>query len=110
MKNIAIIPARSGSKGLQDKNIADLSGKPLMYFSIQAAIDSGRFDEVMVSTDSEKYAEIARICGAKVPFLRSKHNSLDSSGTWDAVREILIAYQGIGRRFDTIVRIRKVIQ
>ena len=67
------------------------------------ALDSGRFDEVMVSTDSEKYAEIARICGAKVPFLRSKHNSLDSSGTWDAVREILIAYQGIGRRFDYVM-------
>ena len=60
MKAIAIVPARSGSKGLCDKNIADLNGKPLIYYSIKAAIDSQRFDEVMVSTDSEEYAEIAK--------------------------------------------------
>ena len=60
MKNLAIIPARSGSKGVKDKNIRDLCGKPLMAYSIEAALRSGEFDEVMVSTDSEKYAEIAR--------------------------------------------------
>ncbi|MCI9270110.1 MAG: acylneuraminate cytidylyltransferase family protein [Dorea sp.] len=103
MKNIAIIPARSGSKGLRDKNIAKLNGKPLMYYSIRAAIDSGEFDEVMVSTDSEKYAEIARKCGANVPFLRSTGNSLDSSGTWDAVREMLAAYRTIGKSFDYVM-------
>ena len=60
MGNIAIIPARSGSKGLVDKNIIDLAGKPLMYYTINAALESGCFDEVMVSTDSQKYAAIAK--------------------------------------------------
>ena len=71
MKNIAIIPARSGSKGLKDKNIRLLNGKPLLAYSVEAALESGVFDEVMVSTDSEKYAEIAKEYGASVPFLRS---------------------------------------
>lgn len=68
MKNIAIIPARSGSKGLKDKNIKELCGRPLMAYSIEAAHRSGQFDEVMVSTDSEQYAETARKYGAEVPF------------------------------------------
>ena len=71
MKNIAIIPARSGSKGLKDKNIRNLNGRPLLAWTIDAAVRSGEFDEIMVSTDSEAYAEIARQCGADVPFLRS---------------------------------------
>ena len=58
MNNIAIIPARSGSKGLPDKNILDLNGHPLMYYTIKAALKSGCFDTVMVSTDSEKYADL----------------------------------------------------
>ena len=67
MKNIAIIPARSGSKGLKDKNIRMLNGKPLLAYTIQAALDSGCFDTVMVSTDSEEYARIAEEYGAEVP-------------------------------------------
>ena len=59
MKNIAIIPARSGSKGVKDKNIRNLCGKPLMAYTIEAALQSSKFEEVMVSTDSEKYAAIA---------------------------------------------------
>lgn len=70
MRNIAIIPARSGSKGLKDKNIKELNGKPLMAYTIEAALESGVFDCVHVSTDSEKYAEIGRQFGADVPFLR----------------------------------------
>lgn len=70
MRNIAIIPARSGSKGLKDKNIKELNGKPLMAYTIEAALESGIFDCVHVSTDSEKYAEIGRQFGADVPFLR----------------------------------------
>lgn len=101
MKNIAIIPARSGSKGLPDKNIKMLSGRPLIAWSIEAAISSGVYDEVMVSTDSEKYAEIARSFGAKVPFLRSKEASSDTSSSWDAVREVLFKYQELGMNFDT---------
>ena len=66
MRKIAIIPARSGSKGLKDKNIIDLCGKPLIAYSIEAALQSGGFDRVIVSTDSEHYATIAREYGAEI--------------------------------------------
>ena len=101
MKNIAIIPARSGSKGIKDKNIRELNGKPLMAYTIEAALDSCEFDEVMVSTDSEEYAQIARQYGANVPFLRSKDNSSDSASSWDTVEEVLNGYKRRGKVFDT---------
>lgn len=101
MSNIAIIPARSGSKGIKDKNIKDLGGKPLMAYTIQAALDSGCFDEVMVSTDSEKYAEIAREFGASVPFLRSELTASDTASSWDMVDEVLNGYKKLGREFDS---------
>ncbi|MDE6435794.1 MAG: acylneuraminate cytidylyltransferase family protein [Lachnospiraceae bacterium] len=100
--NLAIIPARSGSKGLVDKNIRNLNGKPLMEYSIKAAIKSGCFDEVMVSTDSEKYADIAISCGAKVPFLRSSENSSDRASSWGVVREVLNGYREQGIQFDMV--------
>lgn len=102
LKNIAIIPARSGSKGLPDKNIKQLNGKPLMAYSIEAALKSKMFEEVMVSTDSNSYAEIAMRLGANVPFLRSEKNSSDSASSWDAVLEVLVAYKKIGKEFDTV--------
>lgn len=102
MKSLAIIPARSGSKGLPDKNIIDLNGKPLMYYTIKAAIESGCFNEIMVSTDSEEYASVARDCGANVPFLRSIVNSSDCAGSWDAVREVLSEYKKMGICFDYV--------
>lgn len=102
MGNIAIIPARSGSKGLPDKNIMELNGKPLMYYSINAALESGCFEEVMVSTDSEKYAAIAKQCGASVPFMRSDEMSGDSAGTWDTVREVLINYKKLGKQYEYV--------
>lgn len=102
MKNIAIIPARSGSKGLPNKNIRPLNGVPLLAYSIKAALDSGVFDTVMVSTDSEEYAEIARAYGAEVPFLRSATSSTDTSSSWTAVREVLEEYEKIGRKFDML--------
>jgi len=102
MHSLAIIPARSGSKGLPDKNIISLNGKPLMYYTIKAAVESGCFAEIMVSTDSEKYAEIARNCGAQVPFLRSEMMSSDTAGSWDVVREVLTNYQRLGREFDYV--------
>lgn len=102
MQNLAIIPARSGSKGLPDKNIKCLDGKPLMAYSIEAALASEMFSEVMVSTDSVKYAEIARICGASVPFMRSEINSIDRASSWDVVREILENYKKMGKSFDTL--------
>ncbi|WP_022761345.1 acylneuraminate cytidylyltransferase family protein [Butyrivibrio sp. AD3002] len=101
MKNLAIIPARSGSKGLVDKNIKPMNGKPLMGYTIDAALGSGVFDAVMVSTDSEKYAEIARGLGAEVPFLRSERTASDSASSWDAATEVIEKYAESGKNFDT---------
>ena len=70
MGNIAIIPARSGSKGLKDKNIKELNGKPMIAYTIEAALQSKLFDCVHVSTDSTLYADIAETYGAEVPFYR----------------------------------------
>lgn len=102
MKNLAIIPARSGSKGLIDKNIRLMNGKPLLAYTIDAAIKSSQFEEVFVSTDSIKYAEIAKQFGAKVPFLRSLQNAGDRASSWDVVRESLKMYEESGKNFDTI--------
>ena len=101
MKNLAIIPARSGSKGLKDKNIKLLNGNPLMAYSIEAALESGKFDEVMVSTDSAKYADIAKEFGAMVPFLRGERTSGDTASSWDTVKEVLSCYEELGKKFDT---------
>lgn len=101
MRNIAIIPARSGSKGVKDKNIRDLAGKPLMAYTIEAAVQSRQFDEVMVSTDSERYAEIAKKYGANVPFLRSRQTATDTASSWDMVEEVLSKYEEMGKSFDT---------
>lgn len=102
MRNIAVIPARSGSKGLKDKNIKELRGKPLMAYSIEAAMESGLYDTVHVSTDSEQYAQIARKYGADVPFLRAWEFSTDSASTWDAMRFVVHEYEKKGKSFDTI--------
>ena len=101
MKNIAIIPARSGSKGLKDKNIRLLNGKPLLAYTIEAALRSGCFDEVMVSTDSEEYGKIAMEYGANVPFLRGNENSRDNASPWEVVKEVLDRYKALGKEFDT---------
>lgn len=88
MKRIAIIPARSGSKSLKDKNIIDLCGKPLMAYSIEAAIQSGLFEHVIVSTDSERYAEISRLYGAEV-MMRGEMLSNDKATTYMVLEDIL---------------------
>lgn len=103
MRNIAIIPARSGSKGLPDKNIRLVNGKPLLAYTIEAALESGCFDTVHVSTDSERYAEIAREFGADVPFLRSAELATDTASTWDVVREVLARYAELGKKYDTMM-------
>ena len=89
MKNLAIIPARSGSKGLKNKNIKLLNGKPLLAYSIEAALKSKCFDSIIVSTDSKKYADIAIKYGAQVPFFRSTETSTDTATSWAVVREVL---------------------
>ena len=90
MRKIAVIPARSGSKGLADKNIAPLCGKPLMAYSIEAARDSGIFERVLVSTDSEKYAAIAREYGAGV-CMRPAHLADDTATTYDVLADLFAA-------------------
>lgn len=102
MKNLAIIPARSGSKGLKDKNIKLLNGKPLIAYTIEAAKKSELFDEIFVSTDSEKYAEIALEWGANVPFLRSDELSTDIASSWEVVKDALKRYKDMGKEFDSV--------
>lgn len=99
---IAVIPARSGSKGLKDKNIKKLQNKPLLAYSVEAALQSELFDCVHVSTDSEHYAAIAREYGANVPFLRDNRLSSDHASTWDAMKFVLQEYEKIGQSFDII--------
>lgn len=101
MKNIAIIPARGGSKRIPRKNIKTFMGKPIIAYSIEAALESGLFDEVMVSTDDEEIAETARKYGAKVPFMRSAETSNDYAGTDDVILEVLKMYKERGEEFDT---------
>ena len=103
MSSIAIIPARSGSKGLKDKNIRKLNGKPLMAYTIEAAIKSGLFDTIHVSTDSDQYAGIARNYGAEVPFLRNICNAGDTASSWDVVREVLQKYKERDKEYDICV-------
>ena len=103
MRRIAIIPARSGSKGLPDKNIKTLNGKPLIAYSIECAISSGVFDKVFVSTDSQKYADIAMRYGADASFLRSEKNSGDTASSWDAVREVIDTFEKNGEHFEEIM-------
>lgn len=100
MRAIAIIPARSGSKGLPDKNILPLEGKPMMAYTIEACLESGCFEKVHVSTDSELYAQIAIKYGADVPFLRDPSLATDQATTEDVIRDVLKKYQAKGEEFD----------
>lgn len=99
--NIAIIPARGGSKRIPRKNIRDFIGKPIIAYSIEAALESGLFDEIMVSTDDSEIAEISKKYGAKVPFMRSEKTSDDYAPLADVVAEVLNEYGNIGRFFDS---------
>jgi len=105
MAIIAIIPARGGSKRIPRKNIKSFLGKPIIAYSIQAALDSGVFDEVMVSTEDEEIAAIARQYGAKVPFMRSEFAASDTAVDKDVLFEVLGEYQKRGQTFDWFVQI-----
>jgi pseudaminic acid cytidylyltransferase len=98
--SIAIIPARHGSKRIPGKNIKPFLGKPVIGYSIQTAVKSNLFDEVMVSTDSEEIAEISRNLGANVPFLRSARTSDDFTGIAEVVLEVINNYELNGKTFD----------
>lgn len=101
MKNLAIIPARGGSKRIPKKNIKDFLGRPIIAYSIESAINSGLFSKVMVSTDDIEIKEIAIKYGAEVPFLRSDKNSDDFATTIDVIKEVIMQYESMGEFFDT---------
>lgn len=100
MSSIAIITARGGSKRIPKKNIKEFCGKPVIAYSIEAAILSGIFDEIMVSTDSEEIADVARTYGAKVPFMRSEKTASDFATTRDVLMEVLSEYEKREKLFD----------
>ncbi len=103
MSMIAIIPARSGSKGLKDKNIKPLCGKPMIAYTIEAAINTGLFDEVFVSTDSQEYADISVKYGASVPFLRDPELATSGARTWDVILNAIDIYdKKLGKKYDSM--------
>lgn len=102
MSALAIITARGGSKRIPGKNVKNFHGKPIMAYSINAALKSSCFDEVMVSTDSQKIAKIATSEGAVVPFYRSEKTSDDYAITADVISEVIAEYENRDRFFDYI--------
>lgn len=100
MSSVAIITARGGSKRIPGKNKKLFCGKPIIAYSIEAAIQCGCFDEVMVSTDDLEIASIAEQFGAKVPFMRSSETSSDYATTADVILEVLDSYKKRGQLFD----------
>lgn len=102
LPSIAIIPARGGSKRILRKNIRSFCGTPIIHYPIAIALESGLFDEVMVSTDDQEIADVAIQGGAKVPFLRSAATSNDTAVTADVVSEVLHRYHANGVEFDRL--------
>ena len=105
MKTLCISPARGGSKRIPRKNIKDFCGKPILAYSIETALKSGLFDEVMVSTDDAEIARIAKAYGAKVPFMRSAEAASDTAPDVVVIREVLNMYENLGMRFDLMCSI-----
>lgn len=102
MNQLAVITARGGSKRIPRKNIKDFCGKPIMAYSIEAALESEVFDTVMVSTDDREIAEIAEKYGATVPFFRSEKTSNDFAVTSQVLAEVLEEYESRGQCFDRL--------
>jgi N-acylneuraminate cytidylyltransferase len=103
---VALVPARSGSKRVPHKNVKPLAGHPLMAYTIASARDSGIFASVVVSTDSETYAEVARHYGAEVPFLRAKEISTETSPDIEWIEDVLQRLGDQGRRYDCFALLR----
>ncbi len=99
-KPYAIITARGGSKRIPNKNIREFCGKPIIAYSIEAALKSKLFENVMVSTDSEEIAKVGNMYGASVPFMRSKKTSDDYADTTDVLNEVIDMYKKQGIWFD----------
>ena len=103
MKNIiAIITARGGSKRIPKKNIKEFFGKPMLSYAINACKDSDVFSEIMVSTDSDEIAEVAKKNGAHIPFMRSQKTADDFATTFDVLEEVISNYKKEGQDFDHV--------
>lgn len=102
-KTLAIIPARSGSKGLKDKNIKMMNGKPMIAYTIEAAQNSKIFEDIIISTDSEKYAEIAKKYGGSVPYLRDKKLANDNAKSSDVILDIL---NRVEKKYDSFIMLQ----
>jgi N-acylneuraminate cytidylyltransferase len=100
--NLCVIPARGGSKRIPRKNIKSFCGKPIIGYSIEAAIQSECFDRIIVSTDDEYIAEVARSFGAEVPFVRPGLLSNDYAGTLPVIKHAIEWYEGRGVLFDFV--------
>ncbi|MDH3581351.1 MAG: pseudaminic acid cytidylyltransferase [Hyphomicrobiales bacterium] len=100
--NLAVIPARSGSKRIRDKNVIDFCGKPMISYPLAAAQESGLFDTIHVSTDSEKYADVVRGLGFDFDFLRDGSVSGDDVGIIDVLRWVVRQYRDRGKNFETV--------
>lgn len=103
MRILAIVPARGGSKGIKDKNIKEIEGRPLIEYTIEAAKRCEYIDEIVVSTDSEKIAKAAKKAGAKVPFLRPDELASDTARTIDVVLFTIEQLKLIGQEYDIVV-------
>jgi CMP-N-acetylneuraminic acid synthetase len=103
LKILGIIPARGGSKGIPHKNIIDLCGRPLISYTIEAGLESKYMDYVMVSTDDEEIADVAKKCGAEVPFMRPAELATDTATTLDAILHALNTLKERGMDFDLLV-------
>lgn len=103
MNVLTVIPAKLGSTRLPKKNILPLGGKPLLQWTVETALAAGCCGEVMVSTESEEVAEVARAAGAEVPFMRPEYLGCDPYEVYDVCSHALNAYDELGRTFDTLV-------
>jgi N-acylneuraminate cytidylyltransferase len=102
MRNLAIIPARGGSKRIPLKNIKDFLGRPIIAYSIEAAVNSKLFDDIIVSTDNDKIADVAQEYGASVPFIRSDENANDFATLVDVLLEVVDQFKQRNKNFDNI--------
>ena len=102
MPNLAIIPARGGSKRIPKKNIKLFLGKPIIAYSIEVAIESNLFDDIIVSTDDIEIANIAKDYGAQVPFFRSDINSSDFATTFDVIEEVINEQLKINQVYENV--------
>ena len=99
---VAVIPARGGSKRIPRKNIREFAGKPVIAYSINSALQSGLFERVIVSTDDEEVAQVARDCGAEVPFMRPKELADDQTGTTEVIAHAVEYLQGQGAKLSAV--------